>query len=57
MVEAAWKIVTPIIDVWSAIPARDFPNYPAGTWGPPESDELLAKDCRAWKNMIDSPKV
>jgi glucose-6-phosphate 1-dehydrogenase len=54
MVEAAWCIVTPILDVWRAIPARDFPNYPAGTWGPPESDELLERDGRAWKNMIDS---
>jgi glucose-6-phosphate 1-dehydrogenase len=53
MVEAAWKIVTPILDVWSAIPARQFPNYDAGTWGPPESDELLAKDGRQWKNMVD----
>jgi len=53
MVEAAWCIVTPILDVWSAIPARDFPNYAAGTWGPPEADELLSKDGRAWKNMVD----
>ena len=53
MVEAAWKIVTPILDVWSAIPARDFPNYAAGTWGPPEAEELLLKDGRQWKNMAD----
>ena len=53
MVEAAWCIVTPILDVWSAIPARDFPNYAAGTWGPSEAEELLAKDGRAWKNMVE----
>jgi len=53
MVEAAWSIVTPILDVWSAIPARDFPNYEAGTWGPPEADELLARDKRQWRNMVD----
>jgi glucose-6-phosphate 1-dehydrogenase len=51
MVEAAWSIVTPILDVWNAIPARDFPNYAAGTWGPPESDDLVGKDCRQWKNI------
>ena len=50
MVEASWEIVTPILDVWSAIPARAFPNYAAGSWGPPEADELLAVDGRAWKN-------
>ena len=53
MVEAAWKIVTPILDVWSAIPAREFPNYSAGTWGPEAADELLAKDGRQWKDMTE----
>jgi glucose-6-phosphate 1-dehydrogenase len=53
MVEASWKIVSPILDVWAAIPARDFPDYPAGTWGPPESDALLANDGRSWKNIVE----
>jgi glucose-6-phosphate 1-dehydrogenase len=53
MVEAGWTIVTPLLDVWSAIPARDFPNYPAGTWGPKDADLLLANDDREWKNIID----
>src|SRR5215203_1354458 len=50
MVEAAWEIVTPILDIWGAIPARDFPNYTPGSWGPADADELLARDGRAWKN-------
>ena len=50
MVEASWNIVTPILDVWSAIPARDFPNYAAGSWGPAEADEMLERDGRKWKN-------
>jgi glucose-6-phosphate 1-dehydrogenase len=50
MVEASWEIVTPILDVWAAIPARDFPNYESGSWGPAEADELLENDGRAWKN-------
>ena len=53
MVEAGWNIVTPILDVWGAIPARDFPNYAAGSWGPVESDNLLEADGRAWKNLTD----
>lgn len=52
MVEAGWRIVTPVLDVWKALPARDFPNYAAGSWGPAASDELLATDGRAWKNLI-----
>ncbi len=54
MVEASWKIVTPILDVWKAIPPRDFPNYAAGTWGPGDADELLAHDGRAWKNVVEA---
>ncbi|MFN0279297.1 MAG: glucose-6-phosphate dehydrogenase [Pyrinomonadaceae bacterium] len=51
MVEASWKIVAPVQDVWAALPARDFPNYAAGSWGPKDADELLANDGRSWKNL------
>ena len=53
MVEASWQIVSPVLDVWSAIPARDFPNYESGTWGPEDSDLLLRNDGRRWKNSVD----
>jgi glucose-6-phosphate 1-dehydrogenase len=53
MVEAAWGVITPVLDVWSALPARDFPNYAAGSWGPPEADELLARDGRMWRLLGD----
>ncbi|HKO04964.1 MAG TPA: glucose-6-phosphate dehydrogenase [Candidatus Acidoferrales bacterium] len=50
MVEAAWGVVQPVLDVWQALPPRNFPNYPAGTWGPREADDLLARDERRWTN-------
>ncbi|HVF30279.1 MAG TPA: glucose-6-phosphate dehydrogenase [Pyrinomonadaceae bacterium] len=53
MVEASWLTVTPILDVWSAIHPRDFPNYHAGSWGPAEADDLLRQDGRAWKNPVN----
>ncbi len=53
MVEASWCVVSPILDVWEALPARNFPNYKAGTWGPKEADELLESDGHKWKNNID----
>ncbi|MGI8885119.1 MAG: glucose-6-phosphate dehydrogenase [Pyrinomonadaceae bacterium] len=53
MVEASWRIVSPVLDVWNAIPARDFPNYQSGTWGPKDADLLLEQDGRKWKNTID----
>ena len=49
MVEAGWSVIQPILDVWHALPARGFPNYAAGSWGPIEADELLEKDGRSWR--------
>jgi glucose-6-phosphate 1-dehydrogenase len=49
-VEAAWSIVDPILDVWSAARTGTVPTYPAGTWGPKESDQLLERDGRQWYN-------
>jgi len=51
MVEAGWSVIEPVIDVWKALPARGFPNYAAGTWGPPDADELMARDARAWRDI------
>ncbi|HXZ30808.1 MAG TPA: glucose-6-phosphate dehydrogenase [Terriglobales bacterium] len=51
MVEAGWCVVSPMLDVWKALPPRSFPNYAAGTWGPKESDELLERDGRRWRNF------
>jgi glucose-6-phosphate 1-dehydrogenase len=47
-VEAAWEVVTPILDAWQGIPAAEFPNYAAGSWGPSAADALLARDGRRW---------
>jgi glucose-6-phosphate 1-dehydrogenase len=51
MVEAGWSVIQPILDVWHALPARGFPNYAAGLWGPKEADELLQRDARAWREI------
>ena len=51
MVEAGWSIVNPVLDVWKALPPSNFPNYPAGTWGPKESEELMERDGRRWRNF------
>ncbi len=51
MVEAGWAIVNPVLDVWKALPPRNFPNYPSGTWGPKESEELMERDGRRWRNF------
>jgi len=53
MVEAGWSVVNPVLDVWKALPARNFPNYRAGSWGPKEADELIERDARQWRQIQD----
>ncbi len=47
-VEAAWAVVMPIITMWEDVSPTDFPNYPAGSWGPDSAVTLLARDGRNW---------
>jgi glucose-6-phosphate 1-dehydrogenase len=49
-VEAAWALVDPILDVWSAAKSAAVPQYDSGSWGPRESDVLLERDARKWFN-------
>jgi glucose-6-phosphate 1-dehydrogenase len=48
MVEAAWRIATPILDAWRVLPPPDFPDYAAGSWGPAAADALMQQDGRSW---------
>ncbi len=52
-VEAAWSVVAPVQAAWNSERAPAFPNYKAGTWGPKEADELLARDGREWEETQD----
>jgi glucose-6-phosphate 1-dehydrogenase len=49
-VEAAWALIDPILDVWTAAKSATVPKYAAGNWGPQESDVLLQRDGRRWFN-------
>lgn len=40
-VEAAWTFIQPIIDAWASDASIPIYGYPAGTWGPLESDQLM----------------
>jgi glucose-6-phosphate 1-dehydrogenase len=50
-VEKGWEIVQSVMDVWSALPPRDFPNYAAGTWGPAAAGDLTKRDGRIWRRI------
>jgi glucose-6-phosphate 1-dehydrogenase len=47
-VEAAWRTVEPLLETGASRHSRDYPNYEPGGWGPPEADQLLGADGRAW---------
>jgi glucose-6-phosphate 1-dehydrogenase len=47
-VEAAWSVVTPVLESWESERPKDFPNYASGSWGPESADALLAKDNHTW---------
>jgi len=48
-VELGWSVVDPILGVWEGLPQSGIPIYPAGTWGPSEAADLLARDGRQWR--------
>jgi glucose-6-phosphate 1-dehydrogenase len=50
-VEQAWSIVTPIVDAWLDAPPPEFPNYPAGSWGPEAADHMIERDGRRWRRI------
>jgi len=47
--EASWKLCTPILESWSAAGPAGLETYPAGSWGPPAADALLAKNGHTWR--------
>lgn len=47
-VEAAWKVISPIMEAWQQRTPIDFPNYAPGSWGPEDAEALIAKDGFNW---------
>ena len=51
-VEAAWRVVDPILKVWAM--ERDFINgYAAGTWGPRGTYRLFDRDDQFWRHSLN----
>lgn len=51
----AWEFVQPILDEWRKNESIPIYGYPAGTWGPSVSDELIANGTWRYpcKNLVD----
>jgi glucose-6-phosphate 1-dehydrogenase len=53
LVETAWRVAQPILDAWGSSTPPDFPNYPAGSWGPKAAFELIERDGRHWVEVLN----
>ena len=49
-VESAWEFVQPILNAWENNPDIKMYGYPAGTWGPLESDLMVQPAELTWRN-------
>ena len=47
-VECSWQFFAPVLEV-AQESSLLLPSYRAGTWGPEQADQLLARDGRRWK--------
>jgi glucose-6-phosphate 1-dehydrogenase len=50
-VEAGWRVVQPFLDAWRKAGSKGLVTYKAGSEGPQESDQLLARDGRRWRSI------
>jgi glucose-6-phosphate 1-dehydrogenase len=49
-IENAWRLIDPILKGWQSAPdAPSMATYKRGSWGPAESDALLARDGHTWQ--------
>ena len=55
-IEAAWKVLMPVLDLWAKNKPKEFPNYPAGSWGPKAADELIEREGHSWPKPSLSTK-
>ena len=47
-VDEQWGLVDAIVAAWKR-DRPNFPNYPAGAWGPAGADDLIHRDGRSWR--------
>ncbi len=48
-IEAGWRVVQPFLDAWCQARDAHLATYRAGSEGPKEAEELLARDGRRWR--------
>jgi glucose-6-phosphate 1-dehydrogenase len=53
-VEAAWKLLDPILQAWQGPAAPPLDRYPAGSDGPPSAEKLLAEEGFRWRSLDEA---
>jgi glucose-6-phosphate 1-dehydrogenase len=48
-VEAAWRVMDPILKGWESQPGFPIHTYKAGSWGPAAADDLIRLEGRSWR--------
>jgi len=48
-IEAAWRLIDPVIEGWNDRSTGYLATYQPGSWGPEEAKQLLARDGRQWR--------
>lgn len=48
-VEASWRFLDPILNLWARDSKIPLHEYPAGSWGPKAADQIIRKD-GSWSN-------
>ena len=48
-VEAAWRVIDPVLKGWADQPDLPIYSYEPGSWGPAEADRLMNGEQRLWR--------
>ncbi|HEX3767043.1 MAG TPA: glucose-6-phosphate dehydrogenase, partial [Puia sp.] len=56
-VDAAWKVVMPILKAWRKFPKRQLHFYKAGSWGPVAARDLVKPYADHWCQLPVKNKV
>jgi glucose-6-phosphate 1-dehydrogenase len=52
-IEAGWRVIQPVLDAWRDDATVALPTYESGGSGPKEADDLLTRDGRHWRSIVN----
>ena len=58
-IEAAWRLIDPVVRGWESPDGPPLAIYERGSWGPKEADQLIARDGRCWRQgccVLEEPR-